>query len=59
MGDRPLRALRHTLSRPTLDDVRAYRSHVDQAMARLLERDLAPEVLELVSLWTMSSSIRS
>ena len=50
VGDRPMRALRHTLSRPTLDDVRAYRSHVDQAMVRLLERDLAPEVLELVSL---------
>jgi ergothioneine biosynthesis protein EgtB len=50
VGDRPLRALRHTLSRPTLDEVRAYRSHVDDAMVRLLQRDLGSEVLDLVSL---------
>ncbi len=47
VGDRPLRALRHTLSRPTLDEVRAYRSHVDEAMTHLLSRELAPEVLGL------------
>ena len=47
VGDRPLRALRHTLSRPTLDEVRAYRSHVDEAMNHLLSRDLAPEILDL------------
>ena len=50
VGDRPLRALRHTLSRPTLDEVHAYRGHVDEAMLRLLERDLAPEVLDLVAI---------
>ena len=50
VGDRPTRALRHTLSRPTLDEVYAYRSHVDEAMVRLLERDLASEVLDLVAL---------
>jgi ergothioneine biosynthesis protein EgtB len=50
VGDRPLRALRHTLSRPTLEEVHAYRRHVDEAMVRLLERDLAPEVLALVAL---------
>ena len=47
VGDRPLRALRHTLSRPTLDEVRAYRSYVDEAMIRLLARELASEVLDL------------
>ena len=50
VGDRPTRALRHTLSRPTLDEVYAYRSHVDEAIVRLLERDLASEVLDLVAL---------
>ncbi len=50
VGERPLRALRHTLSRPALDEVHAYRSHVDEAMIRLLSRDLAPEVLGLVTL---------
>jgi ergothioneine biosynthesis protein EgtB len=50
VGDRPLRALRHTLSRPTLDGVHAYRSHVDEGMIRLLSRDPAAEVLDLVTL---------
>jgi ergothioneine biosynthesis protein EgtB len=50
VGDRPMRALRHTLSRPTLDEVHAYRGHVDEAMGHLLERDLASEVLDLVAL---------
>ncbi|HEY4962396.1 MAG TPA: ergothioneine biosynthesis protein EgtB [Candidatus Limnocylindrales bacterium] len=50
VGDRPPRALRHTLSRPALEEVRAYRSHVDEAMTRLLSRELAPEVLDLVTL---------
>jgi ergothioneine biosynthesis protein EgtB len=50
VGDRPLRALRHTLSRPALDEVHAYRSYVDEAMDRLLTRELAPEVLDLVVL---------
>ena len=50
VGDRPQRALRHTLSRPTLDEVHAYRSHVDEAMGRLLARELAPEIVDLVVL---------
>ncbi len=50
VGDRPLRALRHTLSRPTLDEVHAYRSYVDEAMARLLSREPTPEVNDLVTL---------
>jgi ergothioneine biosynthesis protein EgtB len=50
VGDRPLRALRHILSRPTLDEVREYRTHVDEAMAQLLERELSPDTMDLVVL---------
>src|SRR5208337_2670332 len=50
VGDRPPRALRHTLSRPALDEVHAYRSYVDEAMTRLLSRELAPEVIDLLTL---------
>jgi ergothioneine biosynthesis protein EgtB len=37
VGDRPLRAMRAVLSRPSLEVVRAYRRHVDEAMLRLLD----------------------
>ena len=50
VGDRPLRALRHILSRPGLDEVHAYREHVDDAMVQFLSRDPGPEVLDLVVL---------
>ena len=50
VGDRPLRALRHVLSRPSLDEVHAYRSYVDEAMAHLLARELPPEAVELTTL---------
>ncbi|HZP21882.1 MAG TPA: ergothioneine biosynthesis protein EgtB [Terriglobales bacterium] len=50
VGDRPLRSLRHILSRPSLEEVYAYRSFVDEAMARLLETDLPPAALELIAL---------
>jgi ergothioneine biosynthesis protein EgtB len=50
VGDRPLRAMRHVLSRPSLGEVHSYRSHVDEAMERLLGRDLSDEVADLVAL---------
>ncbi len=50
VGDRPLRALRHILSRPGLDEVRAYRSYVEEAIVRLLDRDLPLEIIELMTL---------
>ncbi len=50
IGDRPLRALRHVLSRPSLDEVRAYRSYVDDAMSHLLTRELPSAALDLVTL---------
>ena len=50
VGDRPLRALRHTLSRPGLDEVHAYRSYVDDAIVHMLTTGPAPESVALVTL---------
>lgn len=50
IGDRPLRALRHTLSRPSLAEVHSYRAAVDDAMGELLRTDPAPEVADLILL---------
>ncbi|VVD65689.1 ergothioneine biosynthesis protein EgtB [Pandoraea capi] len=50
-GPRHPRPQRGLLSRPTLDEVLAYRRHVDAAMhERLLHADLAPETVALVTL---------
>ncbi len=38
VGERPLRALRHVLSRPGLEEVHAYRDYVDEAMVHFLAR---------------------
>ena len=38
-GERHCRAQRGYLSRPTVDEVREYRAHVDRGMVRLLSRD--------------------
>lgn len=48
----PLRALRGTFSRPTLEEVRRYRQHVDEHMARLLVSGAAadPHIASLVEL---------
>ncbi len=50
VGDRPLRTLRHILSRPGLDEVHAYRDYVDKAMVRALSAGLGPQALSLVTL---------
>ena len=50
VGDRPLRNLRHILSRPTLDEVHAYRLYVDEAMVHLLTLDLPEEAVKLIEL---------
>jgi ergothioneine biosynthesis protein EgtB len=50
VGDRPLRTLRHILSRPGLDEVHAYRSYVDDAMARMLSTEAGPDLVALVTL---------
>jgi ergothioneine biosynthesis protein EgtB len=50
VGDRPLRALRHILSRPSLDEVHAYRIYVDEAMVHLLTLELPQVAVELIEL---------
>src|SRR5450432_4420571 len=37
LGDMPAKSLRASFSRPPLSDILAYRTHVDSAIARLLE----------------------
>jgi ergothioneine biosynthesis protein EgtB len=48
-GPRHARTRRGMLSRPSLDDVRAYRAHVDETLERALPR-LSGEALDLVEL---------
>ena len=48
-GPRHARPRRGMLSRPSLDEVRAYRAHVDEALKSALP-SLAPEVLDLIEL---------
>jgi ergothioneine biosynthesis protein EgtB len=51
VGEQYPRPQRGMLSRPTLDEVRAYRVHVDRSVLALLESgDAAPEVREIVEL---------
>jgi len=48
-GERIARPRRGMISRPSLDDVRAYRAHIDDALEKALP-DLDPATLELVEL---------
>jgi ergothioneine biosynthesis protein EgtB len=50
VGPRHPRAKRGLLTRPSADEVRAYRDHVDAALTRLCARDLAPRAAELIEL---------
>jgi ergothioneine biosynthesis protein EgtB len=50
VGARQPRPLRGLLTRPTLGDVLRYREHVDSAMAELLDREPAENVLQLTEL---------
>ena len=50
VGDRHPRPERGLLSRPSLDEIRAYRRHVDEAMAQLLESCADEAALRLVEL---------
>ncbi|HUC36328.1 MAG TPA: ergothioneine biosynthesis protein EgtB [Acidimicrobiales bacterium] len=50
VGDRYPRPRRGVVSRPGVGEVTAYRSHVDDAMDRLLDRALRPETEDLVEL---------
>ncbi len=50
MGPRQPRPRRGVLTRPSASEVRAYRAHVDEALAALLVRDLPAEALALIEL---------
>jgi ergothioneine biosynthesis protein EgtB len=50
VGDRHPRPERGLLSRPSLEEVHAYRRHVDEAMLRFLETPLPPATATLVEL---------
>jgi ergothioneine biosynthesis protein EgtB len=52
IGERHPRPQRGLLTRPSLDEIRRYRAHVDAALAQLLRRpaDLPPRVLDLIEL---------
>ena len=50
IGERHPRPARGLLTRPSLDEVRGYRRHVDAAMTALLAGDLDPEQRALVEL---------
>jgi ergothioneine biosynthesis protein EgtB len=50
VGPRHPRPKRGLLTRPSGDEVRAYRVFVDEALGRLFDEDLAPEVATLVEL---------
>src|SRR3990170_4521403 len=50
VGSRQPRGKRGLLTRPSADEVRAYRAHIDAALDRLLATALPPEAAELVEL---------
>lgn len=50
VGERHARPKRGMLTRPSLDDILAYRTHVDEAMTSLLESGNAPDDLVLLGL---------
>jgi len=50
LGGHPVRAQRGLWSRPTLDEVRRYRQHVDENMMKLLEAGVPDDVAALVVL---------
>jgi ergothioneine biosynthesis protein EgtB len=50
LGDRVLRTDRGNLTRPTVDEVYAYRKHVDEAMQHFLESNTNSEIHQLVTL---------
>ncbi len=50
LGSHPARQQRGTFSRPSFSNVLQYRTHVDEAMDRLLNSEPSPETLALVEL---------
>lgn len=50
MGERTLRPERGFMSRPTVDEVYAYRKYVSKAMIRFMESDPAQEILSIIEI---------
>jgi len=50
VGHQPEKALRNTFSRPSLEDVRKYRAHVDEHMLKLIQSGIPEPVQKLVVL---------
>jgi len=50
IGERQPRPRRGMITRPALDEIFAYRAHVDAAIEMLMERGPAPDVAELIEL---------
>lgn len=50
LGEMPEKKLRASFSRPSLDQILAYRSHVDSAIARMLEHSAQDEALRRIVL---------
>ncbi len=50
LGEMPEKRLRASFSRPSLEEIKAYRIYVDAAVERLLAKDVGDEVLRRVSL---------
>src|SRR6185437_7333671 len=50
VGQQPEKTLRSTFSRPSLDEVVAYRRHVDEQIAKLLDSDPSTDALNLIEL---------
>ncbi len=50
MGERTLRPERGFMSRPTADEVYAYRKYVSDAMTLFMESDLAQEILAIIEI---------
>jgi len=48
VGERTVRATRGNLSRPTTEEIQAYRKHVDEAMTDLLNESISDEVASLL-----------
>jgi len=46
VSDQPLKKLRGSFSRPALAEILEYRQHVEESMARLIERGMPPEAEE-------------
>ena len=53
LGEMPAKNLRSSFSRPPLADIVAYRTHVDQAIAELLDEDLGSNEFDILTRITL------